>query len=113
MKENDKGSMTIGIDNYADQMYNDNQDPREVLKSLIQPSDKTTIENITINGKLGILTKEMGTWASGEPAVTYFIYFWLDTKTIVSAYFIENPTDKWDDTKKSMKSLEVSRYLPS
>lgn len=36
-KEDDKGSMTIGINNYEDPMYTDNQDPREVLKSLMRP----------------------------------------------------------------------------
>lgn len=119
LKENDKGSMTIGIYNYADQMYKDDQDPRdalkslEALKSLIQPNDKTTIENIKTNGKPGILIKKKGTWASGEPSISYFIYYWLDPKTIVSAYFIESPTDKWEDTKKSMMSIDVSRYLPS
>ena len=89
------------------------QDSREVLKSLIELNDKMTIENIKINGKAGILVKEKGTWASGEPATTYFIYYWLDPKTIVSAYFIESPTDKWEDMKKSMMSIDVSRYLPS
>jgi len=113
LKENDKGSMTIEIDNYANQMYKDGQDSREVLKSLIELNDKMTIENIKINGKAGILVKEKGTWASGEPATTYFIYYWLDPKTIVSAYFIESPTDKWEDMKKSMMSIDVSRYLPS
>ena len=40
LKENDKGSMTIEIDNYANQMYKDGQDSREVLKSLIELNDK-------------------------------------------------------------------------
>jgi len=112
-KENDKGSMTIGVDNYANQMYKDSQDPREVLKNLVQLNDKMTIENIKINGKTGILAEEKGTWANGEPATTYFIYYWLDSKTIISAYFIESPTDKWNNVKKSMMSINVSRYLPS
>jgi hypothetical protein len=107
-KENMQGSMTIGIDNYAVQMYKDNQDPRDVLKSLIHPNDKTTIEDITINGKVGILTKEKIVWAGGEPGVTYFLYYWLDPKTRVLAYFMESPTDKWDDMSKSMLSINVS-----
>ena len=45
--------------------------------------------------------------------ILYIIYYWLDPKTIVSAYFIESPTDKWEDMKKSMMSIDVSRYLPS
>ena len=103
-----QGSMTIGIDNYAAQMYSANQDPREALKSLIQPNENTTIDDIEIDGKPGILTKEKITWAGGEPGFTYNIYYWLDPKTRVLAYFMESPTDMWDDVRKSMMSIKVS-----
>lgn len=107
-KENMKGYMSIGIDDYAVQMYKENQDPREVLKSLIKISDKITIEDINIGGKPGILTKEKFTWPEGYPGATYFIYYWLDAKTRVLAYFQESPTDKWEDLSDSMMSIKVS-----
>jgi hypothetical protein len=107
-KENAKGHMSIAIDDYAVQMYKENQDPREVLKSLIKMNDEKTIEDINISGKPGILTKEKFTWPEGYPGATYFIYYWLDEKTRVSAYFQERQTDKWEDMSKSMMSIKVS-----
>lgn len=107
-KENVKGYMSIGIDDYAVQMYKENQDPIEVLKSLIEINDKKTIEYIKIGGKPGILTKEKFTWPEGYPGTTYFVYYWLDAKTRVLAYFQESPTDKWKDLSNSMVSIKVS-----
>ncbi len=107
-KENMEGDITIGVNTYAIPMYNDNQNPREVLKSLIEPNDNITIENIEMDGKPGILAKEKFIWAGGEPGATYMLFYWLDPKTRVGAYFMESPKNKWDDASKAMMSIKVS-----